>query len=29
MRRLPEAAFYIVGTIEEAEEKGRKMAEAA
>ena len=26
---LPEAAFYMVGTIEEAEEKGRKMAEAA
>jgi F-type H+-transporting ATPase subunit beta len=26
---LPEAAFYMVGTIEQAVEKGRKMAEAA
>jgi F-type H+-transporting ATPase subunit beta len=26
---LPEAAFYMVGTIEEAVEKGKKLAEAA
>jgi len=26
---LPEAAFYMVGTIEEAEEKGKKMAAEA
>ncbi|MEM6492334.1 MAG: F0F1 ATP synthase subunit beta, partial [Pseudomonadota bacterium] len=26
---LPEQAFYMVGSIEEAEEKGKKLAEAA
>jgi F-type H+-transporting ATPase subunit beta len=26
---LPEQAFYMVGTIEQAVEKGKKMAEAA
>ena len=26
---LPEAAFYMVGTIEEAQEKGRKLAAEA
>ena len=26
---LPEAAFFMVGTIEEAVEKGKKLAEAA
>ena len=26
---LPEQAFYMVGTIEEAVEKGKRMAEAA
>jgi len=26
---LPEAAFYMVGTIEQAVEKGKKLAEAA
>jgi F-type H+-transporting ATPase subunit beta len=26
---LPEAAFYLVGTIEEAVEKGKKLAQAA